>query len=76
MPELRSNVRARRVVATIAAAAVVAVTAVGGGPPAAAQEDPAPQEPFLCTTDGNGLGQPIVDNQDGLGTPEIGRAHV
>lgn len=28
-----------------------------------------PQEPFLCTTEYNGLGQPEVDNQDKQGTP-------
>lgn len=28
-----------------------------------------PQEPFLCTTEYNGLGQPIVDNTDREGTP-------
>lgn len=28
-----------------------------------------PQEPFLCTTEFNMLGQPIVDNQDMEGTP-------
>ncbi len=28
-----------------------------------------PQEPFLCTTELNGLGQPAVDNQDREGTP-------
>ena len=28
-----------------------------------------PQEPFLCTTELNGLGQPTVDNQDREGTP-------
>lgn len=27
------------------------------------------QEPFLCTTEYNGLGQPIIDNQDKVGTP-------
>jgi hypothetical protein len=28
-----------------------------------------PQEPFLCTTEYHGLGQPIVDNQERRGTP-------
>jgi hypothetical protein len=38
-------------------------------PPAGAQEPPPRQEPFLCTVELNGLGQPIVDNQDMRGTP-------
>jgi hypothetical protein len=27
------------------------------------------QQPFVCTTARNGLGQPLVDNQDGIGIP-------
>ena len=28
-----------------------------------------PQQPFLCTTEVSGLGQPIIDNQQGFGVP-------
>jgi len=35
----------------------------------AAGDPGAPQSPFLCTTEFNGLGQPIVDNQVKKGTP-------
>lgn len=39
-------------------------------PTASAAGDPnAPQSPFLCTTEFNGLGQPLVDNQAKRGTP-------
>ncbi|GIU85835.1 MAG: hypothetical protein KatS3mg009_0350 [Acidimicrobiia bacterium] len=38
----------------------------GGDPPA---PDPAAQSPFLCTTEFQGLGQPVVDNQERRGTP-------
>ncbi len=42
-------------------AAVVATMAAAGAT--------AEQEPFLCTTEFNDLGQPLVDNQDKRGTP-------
>ena len=35
----------------------------------ATADDPPRQYPFLCTTEANGLGQPLVDNQDGDGVP-------
>lgn len=47
--------------APAASAATAAIAAAG---------DPnAPQSPFLCTTEFNGLGQPLVDNQEMRGTP-------
>lgn len=67
----RHHAGRRRIVASLAAvAALAAGTAVATSSPAGAGLDPSiPQEPFLCTTDGNGLGQPIVDNADKKGTP-------
>lgn len=67
----RHRTRTRRLVAALAAtttlAAGVALTAPGQ---VGAELDPSvPQEPFLCTTAANGLGQPIVDNDDHVGTP-------
>ncbi|MCB1283138.1 MAG: hypothetical protein KDB20_02240 [Microthrixaceae bacterium] len=65
---------ARRFVeALLAATALVAVTATSVVPAgASALDDSAEvevQEPFLCTTEYNDLGQPNVDNQDRRGTP-------
>lgn len=45
--------------------AAAAVPAQGDAPGPAGET----QEPFLCTTQYNGLGQPRVDNQDEQGTP-------
>ena len=36
---------------------------------AAAQQQPSPQQPFICRTQESGLGQPLVDNQQGIGHP-------
>ncbi|MBY0241259.1 MAG: hypothetical protein K2X55_18280, partial [Burkholderiaceae bacterium] len=37
---------------------------------AAAPEPPPPQQqPFICRTQESGLGQPLIDNQDGIGHP-------
>ena len=38
-------------------------------PPPDGDPDPTWQSPFLCTTEFQGLGQPIVDNQEQRGTP-------
>jgi len=61
-------------VALVGAGATVGIAAAApngsAGRAAPAALDPAaPQEPFLCTTEYNGLGQPIVDNQAKRGTP-------
>jgi len=61
----------------LAVGLLAAVTSIAGIPAAAAQEggartEPGPgawQSPFLCTTEFQGLGQPIVDNQERRGTP-------
>ena len=61
----------RRAAASVVVAGV-ALAATVSGVPAGAQEpfEPGPpQAPFLCTTLYQGLGQPIVDNQDRRGTP-------
>ena len=56
-----------------AAASASLLTVLSIGAPAGAQEEPfepgPPQEAFLCTTLYQGLGQPIVDNQEQRGTP-------
>lgn len=66
----------------LALAATAAVAAIGVAPQAQAAPDAPvapvapgqaapldPQSPFLCTTEFNDLGQPIVDNQAKRGTP-------
>ncbi len=58
----------RRVGRVTAVAAALIAMAPLGAPPAGAQNDPT-KEPFLCTTQFNGLGQPKVDNDDRRGTP-------
>ena len=58
----------RRVGRITAVAAALVAMAPLGAPPAGAQDDPT-KEPFLCTTQFNGLGQPKVDNDDRKGTP-------
>lgn len=66
--------RRGRLLITLLGSALLAGGAVTGiasaAPSAPAALDPSvPQEAFLCTTEWNGLGQPIVDNQDRVGTP-------
>jgi len=63
--------RTRRLAVCLTAVTTLAIgTTVAVSTPAGARLDPSvPQEPFLCTTEYNGLGQPTVDNQDKEGTP-------
>src|SRR5699024_3290427 len=62
---------ARAIIASLAALVVAVTATIVSIPttPATALDPSVPQEAFLCTTEWNGLGQPIVDNQDGIGTP-------
>ena len=49
---------------------LLAALLVAGAPGHAEADDPeAAQSPFLCTTEVQGLGQPIVDNDERRGTP-------
>ncbi|MBX3314580.1 MAG: LPXTG cell wall anchor domain-containing protein [Actinobacteria bacterium] len=61
----------RAFVAALAATTTLAagIALVAPGQAGAGLDPSVPQEPFLCTTEGNGLGQPIVDNTDHVGTP-------
>ena len=70
----RPRVGARRHAAAVAVACTTALGLSGIVPvvaasPVSAQEAVPRQEPFLCTTELEGLGQPIVDNQEQRGTP-------
>jgi pimeloyl-ACP methyl ester carboxylesterase len=72
MPRTLSTSGAWR--ALVAVALVLGLLAVPAAAPAATQEQPddfevETQYPFVCTTARNGLGQPLVDNQDGEGIP-------
>ena len=68
-PATRRSRPARSRMLAVALGTALLATLVVAAPPGAAQTDAGPQEPFLCTTELNGLGQPIVDNQDQRGTP-------
>jgi hypothetical protein len=61
----------RRAGAVALVAALLATLSLSTSAPVHAGEDPgaAWQEPFLCTTEYHGLGQPIVDNDQRRGTP-------
>jgi len=50
-------------------AAALLATAFAAMAPAAAA--PEPQQPFICRTQESGLGQPLIDNQDGVGHPVL-----
>jgi putative CocE/NonD family hydrolase len=72
-PRLRGSAPVR-VIGLMAALAMIASLLVGlapaAAPPAFADDDPPePQYPFACTVMDHGLGQPIVDNEAGLGVP-------
>ncbi len=78
--ERRRTGTLRRSAALVALTFTAAATAVGttsvdaapeapSTPSAPAQAAAGPQSPFLCTTEFNGLGQPLVDNQEKRGTP-------
>ncbi len=52
-----------------------AAAALAGGMAAAAPAVAAePQQPFICRTQESGLGQPLIDNQDGVGHPVLDAA--
>jgi hypothetical protein len=65
--------RARALVALLSLVLAAGAVAAGGPATAAAAGEPPVeigwQEPFLCTTEGAGLGQPTPDNDEGRGTP-------
>lgn len=68
----RSVIRGSQILGALAlAASTVVMGGLGAGaaPRQVDDEGAEAQEPFLCTTELNGLGQPIVDNQDREGTP-------
>lgn len=58
------------------AAAVLAAMAAlpAAAAPAVETVAPQPQQPFICRTQESGLGQPLIDNQDGIGHPVLDAA--
>lgn len=52
-------------------AAGLLATGIAAALPAAAAEQ---QQPFICRTQESGLGQPLIDNQDGVGHPVLDAA--
>lgn len=52
-----------------ALAVLLAASLLATAAPAADADEPFRQDPLVCTTAQHGLGQPLVDNQDGEGIP-------